>query len=112
VLFDLAVVILFVLIGRHTHDRGSSLDSFLRILWPFGVGVLIASLAAARVVASRSAVVRGAVVAAVTTVVAMSLRVASGQGTAAGFVIVSLVFLGAGMIAWRVAQQRWSHQRR
>ncbi len=105
---DLVVVVVFVAIGRHTHDRHSSFNDFLRILWPFALSVLLASLVVRRTMKAKTAVAQGAVIAIVTTAVAMALRVLSGQGTAIAFIIVSLVFLGAAMIGWRWAFERWT----
>ena len=44
----------------------------------------------------------GVLVASVTTTIGMILRVISGQGTAAAFIVVAFSFLLLGMLGWRL----------
>ncbi|HXY93592.1 MAG TPA: DUF3054 family protein, partial [Acidimicrobiia bacterium] len=44
-LADLAVVVLFVAIGRRTHHEDSGADGFVRVFWPFAVGLAVGWLA-------------------------------------------------------------------
>ncbi|OLT32638.1 hypothetical protein BJF79_35870 [Actinomadura sp. CNU-125] len=100
-LADVVCVLAFVLIGRAEHDGGASLSGYATTLWPFVVGGA-AGWAVGRVWRRPEAVVpAGVVVWLSTVVVGMLLRVASGQGTAPAFVIVSLIFLGVTMLGWR-----------
>jgi hypothetical protein len=99
---DCCGVLLFVIIGRHTHHDGDSLAGIWHTAWPFlgglAVGVLASrawrqplSIAPAGVGAWLGAAVAG-----------MLIRVLAGQGTAAAFVVVTLAFLGLFLLGWRV----------
>ena len=44
VLVDLVVVVVFVLIGRRTHHEDAGIAGFLRVVWPFVVGLTVAWL--------------------------------------------------------------------
>ena len=107
VVFDLLVVVLFVVIGRRTHDHAAALQGFFKTFWPFGVGCLLASVAAQRTKKFRGPIRVGLFVGVLTTGIGMALRVLSGQGTAAAFIIVALAFLSALMIAWRYLARRF-----
>ena len=100
---DLAVLVVFVAIGRRTHDTGGAAVGFLRVLWPFLVGLvagwLVTGLAAAPLAWRR-------VVPAwlVTVGVGVALRiVVQDHEFKLAFALVALVFLGAGMLGWRGA---------
>jgi hypothetical protein len=99
---DTCCVLLFVVIGRASHVRGDSLAGTASTAWPFLCG-LAAGWAAARgwrqPLGLRPAVTIGLV----TVALGMVLRVISGQGTAAAFVVVALVFLGLFLLGWRLA---------
>lgn len=106
---DVVAVLAFVVIGRASHHHGETVTGVVSTLWPFAAG-LAAGWALVALTADRPP---GAgprawvVVTAVTVVVGMGLRVVAGQGTAAPFVVVALVFLGlcfgAGRLAARLA---------
>lgn len=98
---DLAVVVLFVLIGRRSHHEDAGLVGFLRVWWPFavglGVGWLAGGLARAPLAWGRAAAAWCATVA-----VGMALRiVVEGRSFSVAFTIVTLVFTGVGMLGWR-----------
>ncbi len=97
---DVAVVLMFVGIGRHVHDHGVNLAGMASTSWPFLVGLAVGwSIVAPR--RAPTALVTGAVAWLSCVVVGMALRVVSGQGIAVAFVIVALGFLGALMLGWR-----------
>lgn len=110
-LLDLAVVTVFVLVGRRSHDEGDSLAGFLRVWWPFAAGL------------GLSAVVTGAwwhpfgwrrVVAlwVGTVVLGMLGRVAiQGRDFKPSFVVVTTLFLGAGMFGWRLVARAVARRR-
>jgi FtsH-binding integral membrane protein len=98
---DVAVVLLFVGIGRSVHDHGVNVAGMASTTWPFAVGLCAAWLALAASRRSGLTPTDGAVACAITVLVGMSLRAVSGQGIAAAFVLVALCFLGASMIGWR-----------
>jgi hypothetical protein len=91
-LTDLAASLVFVLIGLHAHHH-SLLGDVLLVWYPFALGVL----GAWALVRSRSldggSWRTGVVVALVTVVTAMILRVLNGQGTVPAFCLVALVFV-------------------
>jgi hypothetical protein len=98
---DLAVVVLFVVIGRRNHHEDAGLAGFLRVWWPFAVGLGVAWLAtglASAPLAWRRAVAMWLV----TVAVGMALRiVVEGRDFSVAFTIVTLVFTGVGMLGWR-----------
>jgi hypothetical protein len=103
---DLAVVVLFVLIGRRSHHEDAGLEGFFRVWWPFavglGVGWVVTGLARAPLAWGRAATAWCTTVA-----VGMALRiVVEGRSFSVAFTIVTLVFTGVGMLGWRAAIQR------
>ncbi|MFD0683054.1 DUF3054 domain-containing protein [Actinomadura fibrosa] len=100
---DVAAVVVFVAIGRASHDEAGSLTGFAATAWPFLVG-LAAGWAVTRAWRRADALVPAGVGIWVSTVaVGMVLRAVSGQGTAVAFVIVATVFLGFVLLGWRLA---------
>ena len=96
---DLALVALFVAIGRASHreDEGA----FLTTYWPFAVGLAV-GWAAARGWRAPFALLRTGVPAWLgTVVVGMLLRAVSGQGVQFAFVVVATIVVGAFLIGWR-----------
>ena len=90
----------FVLIGRASHHHGETVGGFLSTVWPFAVGLLAGWVVTRRRSPARMAT--GAVVTLATVAVGMVLRVVSGAGTAAAFIVVALCFLGAVMVGGRL----------
>ena len=99
---DLFVIIVFVAIGRRVHDHGVRVGGLISTAWPFVVGLAVGWMA---VIARRrdgASLAAGLIVCVMTTVIGMIVRVVAGQGTAVAFIAVTLVFLGASMLGWRV----------
>ena len=100
-LADLFVIAVFVAFGRRSHDDGSGLEGFLRVWWPFALGLVVATTAAGmwkhpfewrRVIAGWLG----------TVAVGMLVRIAvQGREFKPSFVIVTTLFLGVGMLGWR-----------
>jgi hypothetical protein len=101
-LADLVIVLVFVIIGRVTHDHGVYLRGVLSTAWPFVTGLAIGWLAIRATGRSGTRPRDGGILCLYTVVVGMTLRVVAGQGTAFAFILVALGFLGALMIGWRV----------
>ncbi len=98
---DVACVLAFVLIGRANHAEAANAAGLARTAGPFLAG-LAAGLAGTRAWRRPAAIVPTGIGAWLATVgIGMVLRVASGQGTAAAFVLVALAFLGLLMLGWR-----------
>jgi hypothetical protein len=102
VVLDVCCVLIFVIIGRANHAKGESLAGIVSTSWPFLCGLAAgwaASRAWRRPLALRPA---GLAVWLCTVTLGMILRVVSGQGTAVGFIVVALAFLGLFLLGWRV----------
>ena len=128
---DAAAVLLFVVIGRGSHDEGSVLAGTLGTAWPFLAGAALgwAALAVARRGRDRpgrslpaGAVVWAGAVAGGMALrhltgggtpsrwPAMALRHLTGGGTPWSFVLVGGSFLGLFLLGWRAAV-RWTGRR-
>jgi DUF3054 family protein len=100
---DVAVIVVFVVIGRRTHGEDAGVTGFVRVLWPFAIGLAVGWLATGL---ARAPLAWRRVVPAwlLTVVVGMALRiVVQGHEFKLAFTIVALVFTGAGLLGWRAA---------
>ena len=98
---DVVCVLVFVAIGRASHQEGDALLGIAGTAWPF-LGGLVAGWVVAR--AWRAPYVlapAGVTVWLATLVGGMLLRVVSGQGTAPAFIVVASVVLAAFLLGWR-----------
>lgn len=101
---DLAMVLLFALIGRRTHAEALDLGGVLQTFAPFLVGLVVGWAVVVRLGKTwPTAVGHGITVWVCTLVIGMLLRAVTGQGTALAFVIVATLFLGVTLVGWRVA---------
>jgi len=99
--FDIVAILLFVAIGRRSHDEGDALRGMLRVAPPFLLG-LGCGWIVARAWKAPTAITTGLVIWPVTVLVAMLLRrFAFDNGTALSFIIVATIFLGALLVGWR-----------
>jgi FlaA1/EpsC-like NDP-sugar epimerase len=98
---DLVLIIVFVLIGRSSHDE-NPVAGALVTLWPFAVGLVAGWLGARAWRTPTRIVPTGLVVWASTVIVGMLLRIASGQGVQLSFVIVASVVLAVFLLGWRL----------
>ena len=108
---DLLVLVVFVVVGRRSHDEGSGLDGFLRVWWPFAAALVVATIASGTWRAPLEW--RRAIVAwLVTVALGMTLRIAvQGREFKPTFVIVTTVFVGAGMLGWRAVARKIAARR-
>ena len=107
---DLVVLVVFVLVGRRSHHEDAGLAGFLRVWWPFAVALGVAWLVTGLWRAPLSWG-RAAVAWLVTVGLGMTLRiVVEGREFKVAFTIVTLLFVGAGMLGWR-AVARWRRAR-
>ena len=98
---DVAVLVVFVVIGRRSHHEDAGAAGFLRVWWPFVVGLAVAWLASGLYRAPLSWT-RAVVAWLLTVGVGMALRIAvEGRELKVAFTIVTLLFVGAGMLGWR-----------
>ena len=105
-LLDLVVVVVFVVIGRHTHDHGVNLSGVASTMWPFVVGLVVGWGWVALRHGTGATLREGAQIAVTTVVFGMVLRVFVGQGTVPAFIAVACVFLGGAMLGWRLVARR------
>ena len=103
---DLAVVIVFVAIGRSSHHHGLRLNGLLSTLWPFALGLAFGWLIAATRRHGGASLRGGFEIGLVTVAVGMLARAVADQGTAFAFILVAGVFLVGLMVAWRFLCQR------
>jgi hypothetical protein len=104
-LLDAFFVVLFVAVGRRTHDQDPGIAGTLFTAAPFlmalGVGWLVA-----RAWRQPFGLLTALVVWVVTVGLGMGLRnVVFDRGTAASFVVVATLFTGACLIGWRLIAQ-------
>jgi Protein of unknown function (DUF3054) len=100
---DVVCILVFVGIGRSVHTDGVTAAGMASTAWPFLTGAAL-GWAATKAWRRPTAIVPSGIAIWLSCVVlGMVLRVVSGQGTAVGFVIVALAFLGATMLGWRAS---------
>ena len=99
---DLVLVLVFVLIGRGSHDEGFSIAGSLNTAWPFVVGLVTGWLVARAWRFPRGVTHPGVVIWASTAVVGVALRAISGQGVAVSFMIVTAIVLAVFLLGWRL----------
>lgn len=113
---DTVCVLAFAAGGKSSHEASDSNWVVLEIAWPFLLAALVAHVGLP--VASRVPLrvwPDGAIVVATTYAGGMLIRVATGRGIAAGFLIVAVIFLTVTMLGWRAlvaALERRSAARR
>jgi hypothetical protein len=109
VALDIAVIVVFVAIGRRNHDEGSGFGEVLRIAAPFLIG-LAAGWIVARAWRRPFDLMTGCTIWVITIVLGMVLRkTLFDRGTAFSFLIVASVFTGVLLIGWRVVARRITH---
>ena len=105
------LVLVFVLIGRASHDENPVLGALVT-LWPFLAGLAV-GWAVSRGWRAPLAVVRtGLPVWGATVIVGMLLRLASGQGVQLSFIIVTCIVLAAFLLGWRAIAKLVLRRRR
>jgi len=103
---DVAVIVVFVAIGREEHNSGSSIAGLLETAAPFLIALAIGWLAT-RAWQNPTGVGRGLGIWLVTILAGMNLRhYVFDDGTATAFIIVASAFTLAGLVGWRVVTQR------
>jgi len=99
---DTAVVILFVSIGRRTHDQDPGIGGLVETAAPFMIG-LAASWLLVRAWRHPAAPQTGVQIWLGTTAIGMALRrLVFDDGIALSFVIVAAAFLGLFLVGWRL----------
>jgi hypothetical protein len=110
---DVAAVLLFVVLGRSSHDEGNGIASIAGVAAPFLIGLAVGWLVAPTPRARPFAVRSGVQVWAATVVIGVVLRwFAWDRGTALSFIIVAAVFLGLLIVGWRLVLSGATRPRR
>ncbi|WP_344589885.1 DUF3054 domain-containing protein [Actinomadura vinacea] len=98
---DVCVVLVFVGIGRASHEEALGVAGFAGTAWPFLVGLGV-GWGVTRAWRRPEGLPVGVGVWGATLVVGMVLRALSGQGTAVAFMVVATLFLAAVLLGWRL----------
>lgn len=111
VLIDAVWIVVFAVLGRRSHDGGSGPAALVRVATPFVIANVVGWLVLLGVPAVRRRFATdlpqltlgfGVAIGAVTAAGGLLLRrLAWGDGSAAAFVVVAVVFLVGGLMAWR-----------
>jgi hypothetical protein len=109
---DVGCVLVFVAIGRHTHNDGDSLAGVWHTAWPFLAGLAVGLIAVRYWRRPLAVVPAGLGAWAGAAGAGMVIRVLAGQGTAAAFIVVACAFLGLFLLGWRAATRVGKHFRR
>lgn len=108
---DVALILLFAISGRSTHERGLSVVGILDTAWPFLVAYA-AAVVAVRAWRSPSLLLpTGLALWAITAIGGLVLRALSGGGTAVGFQVVTLLVLGVLLLLPRLLASVASRRR-
>ena len=103
---DVAVIIVFVAIGREEHNSGSSVVGLLETAAPFLIALAIGWLAT-RAWQNPTGIGRGLGIWLVTILAGMNLRhYVFDDGTATAFIVVASAFTLAGLVGWRAVVSR------
>jgi hypothetical protein len=109
---DTALILVFVLIGRSSHDEGFSLLGSLDTAWPFVVGLAVGWIISRAWRAPLSFRRTALPVWASTVFLGVALRAISGQGIAVSFVIVTFLVLAVFLLGWRAVTSLVARRRR
>ena len=102
---DVLFLLLFVGIGRNTHQHSITVSGMASTLWPFLTGLLVGWFVVWRLHRAGSLPVNGLLIVLMTVSFGMILRVLSGQGTVLAFIIVAFAFLTLFLVGWRLISQ-------
>jgi hypothetical protein len=100
---DVLVVVVFVVIGRRNHGEDGAAAGFFRVAAPFLLALAGAWVSGRKRWSSAAHWRFGVVIWAFTVGMGLLLRrMVFHNGTAIAFVIVATLFLGLGLVGWRV----------
>lgn len=101
-LLDLLAVTVFVVVGRRSHDEGSTFAGFLRVWWPFAAGLGVSGVCTGAWW-RPFAWARVTLLWVGTVAIGMVLRITvDGRDFKPSFVVVTAVFLGLCFFGWRL----------
>jgi hypothetical protein len=100
---DVFAIVVFVAIGRRTHDEGSVFIEVLKTAAPFLIGLAV-GWGLVKAWRRPTKVFTGIAIWPIVLLVGMVVRrIAFDRGTAPSFVIVATLFVGATLVGWRLA---------
>lgn len=100
---DIAAVLVFCAIGRHSHDEGVTVAGLAETAWPFLCGTGTGWLLSRGWKRPTALVPTGVTVWIATVIVGMALRKAASQGVAGSFVVVAALVTALLLLGWRAA---------
>jgi hypothetical protein len=100
-LFDVILVIVFVLIGRVSHGEDLGVIGDLTTVWPFLVGLVVGHIVMRAWRHPFRIAPTGVGIWIATVAVGILLRWVSAQGAELSFVIVATIVLGIFLLGWR-----------
>ena len=99
---DVFSVVLFIALGRRTHDQTGAFRAVIETAAPFLIGLLVAWLSV-KAWRRPDSILIGLVIWPTTVLVGMIFRrLVFGEGTAPAFVIVATLFTGMCLVGWRI----------
>ena len=108
---DTFAIVLFAAIGRREHDQGGGFGDVFETAAPFLIGLAVAWLVV-RAWRHPLSVYVGLAIWPLTVLVGMITRnLVFDRGTAASFVVVATLFIGACLVGWRLAWRLISRRR-
>jgi MFS-type transporter involved in bile tolerance (Atg22 family) len=103
---DVAVIVVFVAIGRDSHNEGAAVDGIVSVAAPFLIALVIGWVAA-QAWKRPLQVEAGFIIWPITVAVGMVLRrFVFDRGTALPFIIVATLFTGLFLVGWRLVAAR------
>ncbi|GLZ09788.1 membrane protein [Actinomadura sp. NBRC 104425] len=94
-------MLVFVTIGRASHEEAASLPGIASTAWPFLAGLAVGWLVTRAWRRPEALLPAGVGVWVSTVAVGMVLRVVAGQGTAVSFIVVASLFTALFLLGWR-----------
>ena len=107
----MALVTLFVMVGRRSHGEANTAAGVLETLWPFLVALVVGWLVTWAWRRPLSIVLAGIPVWLMTVALAMLIRTSAGQGVEPSFIAVAAVVLGVFLVGWRLVALPFARRR-
>lgn len=112
ILADTAVVFLFALIGRASHDEGLGVQEVFYTGLPFWAGALIGHVIVKFIRRDPRSLIWGGFILVSAWVLGHLGRLMLQEGSDPAFLAVSAAFLALGLLGWRAATLFWTRRTR
>ena len=109
---DVALVTLFVIIGRRSHGEADNVGGIVDTLWPFLLALVVGWLVTWAWRRPLAIVWAGIPVWLMTVALGMLIRTSAGQGVQPTFIAVAAVVLGVFLVGWRLVALPIARRRR